>query len=99
MARHSSVGLAAWPMAEKLHILQVNTNEISGGAQKVAHNLFHFYRASGHTSWLAVSYKLSADPDVLPIRHSTGQWGWSRLWWSAHARCPLLDFDVLICRR
>jgi len=99
MARHSSVGLAAWPMAEKLHILQVNTNEISGGAQKVAHNLFHFYRASGHASWLAVSYKLSADPDVLPIRHSTGQWGWSRLWWSAHARCQLWDLDGRLSRR
>jgi len=80
-------------MTEKLHILQVNTNEISGGAQKVAHGLFHSYRAWGHASWLAVSYKLSADPDVLPIRHSTGQRGWSRWWWSAHARCQLWDLD------
>ena len=85
-------------MADKLHILQVNTNEISGGAQKVAHNLFHSYRASGHASWLAVSYKLSADPDVLPIRHTTGQWGWSRLWWAAHARCQLLDLDGRLSR-
>src|SRR5215467_9135099 len=86
-------------MAEKLHILQVNTNEVSGGAQKVAHNLFHSYRARGHASWLAVSYKLSADPDVLPIRHGTGQWGWSRLWWSVHARCQLWDLDGRLSRR
>jgi len=86
-------------MTEKLHILQVNTNETSGGAQKVAHSLFHSYRACGHASWLAVSYKLSADPDVLPIRHSTGQQGWSRLWWSAHARCQLWDLDGRLSRR
>ena len=86
-------------MAEKLHVLQVNPNEISGGAQKVAHNLFHSYRASGHASWLAVSYKMSADPDVLPIRHTTGQWGWSRLWWAAHARCQLFDLDGRLSRR
>ena len=86
-------------MAEKLHILQVNTNEISGGAQKVAHNLFNSYRASGHTSWLAVSYKLSADPDVLSIRHTIGQRGWSRLWWAAHARCQLLDRGGRLSRR
>jgi glycosyltransferase involved in cell wall biosynthesis len=78
-------------MAEKLHILQVNSNEISGGAQKVARNLFQFYRAAGHASWLAVSHKLSADPDILLIPNTNGEWGWSRLWWSVHARCLLLD--------
>ena len=86
-------------MAEKLHILQVNTNEISGGAQKVAHNLFRFYRESGHASWLAVSYKLSADPDVFPIRHTNGGWGWSSLWWAAHARCQSLDHGGRLSRR
>jgi len=86
-------------MADKLHILQVNTNEISGGAQKVAHNLFRSYRARGHASWLAVSYKVSDDPDVLPIRHSTGQRGWSRAWWSIHARCQLWDLDGRLSRR
>jgi glycosyltransferase involved in cell wall biosynthesis len=85
-------------VAEKLHILQVNTNEISGGAQRVARNLFHSYRACGHVSWLAVSHKQSSDPDVLLMRHTNGEWGWSRFWWSLHARCLLLDSNGRISR-
>ena len=50
-----------------LSILQVNTSDGSGGAQRVAWNLFQTYRARGHKSWLAVGYKSTDDPDVLVI--------------------------------
>jgi glycosyltransferase involved in cell wall biosynthesis len=52
---------------EQLRILQVNTEDISGGAALVAWNLFQSYRARGHQSWLAVAHKYSNDPDVLPF--------------------------------
>jgi glycosyltransferase involved in cell wall biosynthesis len=85
-------------VAEKLHILQVNTNEISGGAQRVARNVFCSYRTCGHDSWLAVAHKVSADPDIFLMRHAPGRWGWSRLWWSVHGPCQLLDCNGRVSR-
>jgi len=46
-------------------ILQVSTSDGGGGAEKVAWNLFRAYRQHGLSSWLAVGYKRSDDPDVL----------------------------------
>ena len=57
------------PPDRQLRILQVNTSDRSGGAQRVAWNLFQTYRARGHKSWLAVGYKRTDDPDVLVISH------------------------------
>jgi glycosyltransferase involved in cell wall biosynthesis len=78
-------------VAEKLNILQVNADELSGGAQRVARNLFYSYRACGHNSRLAVSHKVSADPAVLLMPNAIGRWGWSRFWWSVHSRCQSID--------
>src|SRR5262249_50304220 len=50
--KHSSAGSTGGWVAEKLHILQVNTDDLSGGAQKVALGLFQTYRGLGHASWL-----------------------------------------------
>jgi glycosyltransferase involved in cell wall biosynthesis len=50
-----------------LRILQVSTYDTSGGAEKVASNLFQSYRAGGYDSWLAVGHKLGIDPDVLLV--------------------------------
>src|SRR5262245_16797213 len=55
------------PPERQLRILQVNTSDRSGGAQRAAWNLFQTYRARGHKSWLAVGYKRTDDPDVLVI--------------------------------
>src|SRR6187200_434133 len=50
-----------------LRILQVSTYDTSGGAEKVASNLFRSYRAGGYDSSLAVGHKLGIDPDVLLV--------------------------------
>src|SRR5689334_8531964 len=50
-----------------LNILQVSTQEIGGGAEKIAWALYSSYRKQGHNSWLAVAYKQSDDPSVLKI--------------------------------
>jgi len=78
-------------VAERPYVLQVNTNDISGGAQRVAWNLFRCYRDRGHGSWLAVGHKLSSDPDIYPISHQKGQRGWSRFGWAVHAMVQRLD--------
>ena len=60
-----------------LRILQVNSQDLGGGAEQVAWNLFKAYQSLGHTSWLAVGKKKSQDPDVLQIPHRRlGFWAW-----------------------
>ena len=54
-----------------LRILQVSTLDIVGGAGKVAYSLFQKYHELGHKSWLAVGYKRSSDPGVLPITNNS----------------------------
>ncbi len=74
-----------------LHILQVSTSDIGGGAQKVAWNLFRSYRDRGHGSWLAVGLKLTADPEILAITNRERGWVWSRFWWAVHSRLQSFD--------
>lgn len=50
-----------------MKILQVNTADRGGGAEGSARALFEAYRRRGHTSWLAVGRKLSADADVFEL--------------------------------
>ncbi len=68
-----------------LRILQVNTHDLSGGAEKVSWELFQEYRRRGLASWLAVGRKHSNDPDVFRIPHHLGNINpWSRAWWRVH---------------
>jgi glycosyltransferase involved in cell wall biosynthesis len=85
-------------VAEKVNILQVNTNDISGGAQRVAWNLFRSYRSRGQRSWLAVGHKSSADSDILPMTHAFRQAGWPRLWWSVQECCRSFDANGRLSR-
>ncbi len=87
-----------WVSKRPLRILQVSSGDISGGAQKVAWNLFQSYRMLGHKSHLAVGYKRSADPDVLLISKGDGKRGRSRFWWGVHSRLQLLDRDGRLSR-
>ena len=48
-------------------ILQVSFADISGGAEKIAWNLFTSYRDLKYQSWLVVGTKRSCDPDVFSI--------------------------------
>ena len=63
-----------------MHILQVNSADIAGGAEAVAWRLFHAYRRLGHTSQLAVGLKRSTDPDVISLQHDEFRGAWAR-WW------------------
>jgi glycosyltransferase involved in cell wall biosynthesis len=66
--------------APPLRILQVSKYDIGGGAEKVAWDLFHSYRARGCGSWLAVDVKRGDEPNVVPIPKLSRESLWSRLW-------------------
>lgn len=53
-----------------LQIVQVNTYDIAGGAEKLARTLHNIYRERGHWSRLMVGYKRGTDPDTIPIDNS-----------------------------
>jgi len=79
-------------MADRpLRILQVNTVDIGGGAEKVALDLFRSYRARGHSSSLAVGYRFGNDPEVVPIPRCYRRSSWSRLWLSLEKRLQPFD--------
>jgi glycosyltransferase involved in cell wall biosynthesis len=46
------------------HIIQVSTSDISGGAERVAWNLFTGFRSRNYKSEMVVGRKRSSDPDV-----------------------------------
>lgn len=79
MATNSPAGWSTGLLPKNcfLRILQVNSQDLGGGAEQVAWNLFKAYQSLGHTSWLAVGAKQSQDPDVLTIPHRRlGFWAW-----------------------
>lgn len=63
-----------------LRILQVNTADIGGGAEKIAWGLFWAYRSRGLSSQLAVGYKRSRDPDVWLIPNNSSRTPWEAFW-------------------
>lgn len=73
-------------MTTRLEILQVNTFDSGGGAEKVAFDLFREFRRMGHGSRLVVRQRRSADPDVITMPHELGGTPWSRFWWRLHRR-------------
>jgi glycosyltransferase involved in cell wall biosynthesis len=81
-----------------LSILQVSSSDVRGGAQRVAWNLFEAYRERGCESYLAVGYKRSSDPNVLPISHQQAATGWSSFCWGLHSRVQQLDGNGRISR-
>ncbi len=67
-------------LGRSLRILQVNTVDIAGGAEKVALGLFQIYRAAGCCSQFAVGDKRSNYPGVLEIPNDSWRSQWARLW-------------------
>lgn len=61
-------------------ILQVNTSDEGGGAEKVAYNLHRAYRSRGYLAWLVVGYKRTYDNDVLAILNDARRDWWARAW-------------------
>ncbi len=61
-----------------MRVLQVNTRDVGGGAERIAHYLFNGIRQMGHPCNLAVGSKLSQDPDILEIPDPA--------WWKPQSR-------------
>lgn len=66
-------------------MVQINTRDQRGGAERVAWNLFQAYQQRGRASWLMVGKKYSRDPQVWEIAnvpHASTQWARTWLRWS-----------------
>ena len=61
-----------------MNILQVSTFDITGGAERVAFNLFDAYRKRSLGSWMAVGCKTGQDEDVFVIPNDEKRNCWAR---------------------
>ena len=61
-----------------LNILQVNTSDLGGGAEKIGWDLHQGYRFRGHNARLAVKAKKSDAPDVVAILNDEYRNPWAR---------------------
>ncbi len=62
-----------------MRILQVNTSDRGGGAQKVALDLLAAFRRAGHDAWLAVGRRQGSAPGVLEIPDERSAPPWAAL--------------------
>ncbi len=69
-------------MRRPLSILQVNSRDLGGGAEKIAWELFQAYRKRGLSSWLAVGHKQGNSPYVLSIPNDESRGRWAHLWFT-----------------
>lgn len=61
---------------EKLRILQVNTADVDGGAERVALDLHRDYRFRDLEAYLAVGHRRSTEPGVIEIPNDARRSGW-----------------------
>jgi len=70
-----------------LRVLLVSLQDVYGGAERMAWNLFKGAQAQGVPCWLAVNRKVSDDPDVLVIpNRETLRGPWFRFWRGLYER-------------
>lgn len=62
----------------KSHILQVNTADVDGGAERVALDLHREYRSRDVGACLAVGHRRSTEPGVIEIPNEARRSGWER---------------------
>ncbi len=62
-----------------LNILQVNTYDVAGGAERIALDLLRGYQLSGHESCLAVRAKRGDDPGVFLVPNDLNRNEWTQL--------------------
>jgi glycosyltransferase involved in cell wall biosynthesis len=65
-------------------ILLISMRDRLGGAERVAYDLLHGYRARGCTARMVVGQRRTSDPDVHLIPNDRAAGAWSRTWWRAH---------------
>ena len=61
-----------------LSILQVNTKNMAGGAERIVWDLHQYYRSHGYDAWMAVGEKTCHDDHVLKIPNLASRSPWSR---------------------
>lgn len=64
-----------------MHIFQISTFDMSGGAERVAWNLFRAYRSRGFASKLLVGHKKSTDPDIAAVNQERQPRYWGKYRW------------------
>ncbi len=69
-----------------MNILQVNTFDTGGGAEKVARTLHEAYLARGHQAWLAVSCQRGQIPNTLRLPHERYPTLWQHFWMAVRRR-------------
>lgn len=62
-----------------MNILQVSTSDISGGAEKIAYDLYRSYQIKGYKSFLSVGTKTSEEPNIVLIPNDRYK-PWKNLW-------------------
>ena len=65
-----------------MKILQISTNDLGGGAERIAYELYEGYRRRGHASYLGVGTKRDAGVDggIFAISGPDAQGAWRRYW-------------------
>lgn len=79
---------------DSLCILQVNTQDLDGGAARVAWNLHKVYRQLGYSSWLTVGCRKSMDPDVFVIPNDYARSHWARLCLYIQKRLQVFEGEI-----
>ena len=62
------------------YILQVNTSDDGGGAEKIVWHLHRSYTNRGYPAYLAVGRKESAGSKILALNSDTYRSSWARFW-------------------
>lgn len=75
----------------KWSVLQVNTNDVGGGAATCAWNLLRGYQEAGLSSWLAVGRKSTSHDRVVEIPGARAWPPYARIPWALYGRTQRLD--------
>jgi glycosyltransferase involved in cell wall biosynthesis len=67
-------------------ILQVNTSDLGGGAEKYSYGLMTAFRSLGYNSWMAVGTKRRDDLNVAVIPNKEKRPAYKRAIWALHDR-------------
>jgi len=67
-------------------ILQVNTSDLGGGAEKYSYGLMTAFRDRGYDSWMAVGTKRRDDANVVVLPNKEQRPPYQRFMWSLHDR-------------
>jgi glycosyltransferase involved in cell wall biosynthesis len=74
-----------------LSVLQVSRDDVLGGAEKIAFELFSRYQLSGIESFLAVGRKTTNHRNIVPIPNFENKGLHARIWLSAALECQRLQ--------